>query len=87
MDKNKRKKKVLLCNINYIELSTRKIKMFRFSCPEGITPSSGLTGPNNTIYIYISIFDQIGQTHRLCQFFTRTIQLPNVSFDFGIEPF
>ena len=24
-----------------------------FSCPEGITPNSGLTGPNNTIYIYI----------------------------------
>ena len=23
------------------------------SCPEGITPNSGLTGPNNTIYIYI----------------------------------
>ena len=24
-----------------------------FSCPDGITPNSGLTGPNNTIYIYI----------------------------------
>ena len=28
-----------------------------FSCPEGITPNSGLTGPNNTpIYIYIYIY-------------------------------
>ena len=28
-----------------------------FSCPEGITPNSGLTGPNNTyIYIYIYTF-------------------------------
>ena len=26
-----------------------------FSCPEGITPNSGLTGPNNT-YIYIYIY-------------------------------
>ena len=28
-----------------------------FSCPDGITPNSGLTGPNNTyIYIYIYIY-------------------------------
>ena len=27
-----------------------------FSYPEGITPHSGLTGPNNTIYIYIYIY-------------------------------
>ena len=27
----------------------------RFSCPDGITPNSGLTGPNN-IYIYIYIY-------------------------------
>ena len=28
-----------------------------FSCPEGITPNSGLTGPNTTtIYIYIYIY-------------------------------
>ena len=26
-----------------------------FFCPDGITPNSGLTGPNNTIYIYIYI--------------------------------
>ena len=32
-----------------------------FFCPDGITPNSGLTGPNNTmyvcmyVYIYISI--------------------------------
>ena len=26
-----------------------------FSCPDGITPNSGLTGPKNTyIYIYIT---------------------------------
>ena len=25
------------------------------SCPGGITPNSGLTGPNLSIYIYISI--------------------------------
>ena len=24
-----------------------------FFCPDVITPDSGLTGPNNTIYIYI----------------------------------
>ncbi len=23
-----------------------------FFCPDGITPNSNLTGPNNTIYIY-----------------------------------
>ena len=27
-----------------------------FSSPEGITPNSGLTGPNNSIYIYIYIY-------------------------------
>ena len=28
----------------------------KFSCPDGITPNSGLTGPDNTyIYIYIYI--------------------------------
>ena len=27
-----------------------------FFCPDGITPNSGLTGPNNTIYIYIYIY-------------------------------
>ena len=26
-----------------------------FFCPDGITPNSGLTGPNNTIYIYIYV--------------------------------
>ena len=26
-----------------------------FFCPDGIPPNSGLTGPNNTIYIYIYI--------------------------------
>ena len=25
-------------------------------CPDGITPNSGLTGPNNTIYIYKYIY-------------------------------
>ena len=25
-------------------------------CPDGIIPDSGLTGPNNTIYIYIYIY-------------------------------
>ena len=35
-------------------LFTRKIQMFTvewFFCPDGITPNSSLTGPNNTIYI------------------------------------
>ena len=27
-----------------------------FICPDGITSNSGLTGPNNTIYIYIYIY-------------------------------
>ena len=27
-----------------------------FFCTDGITPNSGLTGPNNTIYIYIYIY-------------------------------
>ena len=31
--------------------------MVLFFCPDGITPNSGLTGPNNTnIYIYIYIY-------------------------------
>ena len=29
------------------------VECFFFFCPDGITPNSGLTGPNNTIYIYI----------------------------------
>ena len=27
-----------------------------FFCPDGITPNSGLTGPNNTEYIYINSY-------------------------------
>ena len=27
-----------------------------FFCHDGITPNSGLTGPNNTLYIYIYIY-------------------------------
>ena len=49
--------KLLLCNVHYIELFTRKISMFTFemfSCPGEITPNSGLTGPNDT-YIYMFI--------------------------------
>ena len=53
----------------YIELFTRKIYRSQLNvfCPDGITPSSGLTGPNNThththththtyIYVYIYIY-------------------------------
>ena len=36
-----------------------------FSCPDGITPNSGLTGPNN-IYIYIYIYSL---SHKNCLFF------------------
>ena len=44
-----------------------------FSCPEGITPNSGLTGPNNTyIYIYMYIyceayssFEGVSTDHRI----------------------
>ena len=32
---------------------------FFFFCPDGITPNSGLTGPNNTIYIYICVYHQV----------------------------
>ena len=28
----------------------------KFSCPDGITPNSGLNGPNKNIYIYIYIY-------------------------------
>ena len=49
-------KKLLLCNVRYIELFTRKILMlnafFFFFFPDGITPNSGLTGSNDT-YIYM----------------------------------
>ena len=39
-----------------------------FFCPDGITPNSGLTGPNNTyIYIYIHIYIYI-------YIYTRAIQ-------------
>ena len=31
---------------------------FFFFCPDGISPNSGLTGPNNT-YIYINIYFKI----------------------------
>ena len=27
-----------------------------FSCPDGITPNSGLTEPNNTLSLYIYIY-------------------------------
>ena len=30
-----------------------------FFCPDGIPPNSGLTGPNNTIYIYIYIYIEV----------------------------
>ena len=30
-----------------------------FFCPDRITSNSGLTGPNNTIYIYIYIYIDI----------------------------
>ena len=30
--------------------------MFFFFCPDGIIPNSGLTGPNNTLYIYMYIY-------------------------------
>ena len=34
-----------------------KCSLLNFFCPDGITPNSGLTGPNNTyIYIYIYIY-------------------------------
>ena len=39
----------------------------QFSCPDGITPKSGLTGPNNTyiyIYIYMYIYITLKQTER-----------------------
>ena len=35
---------------------TAEFFFFFFFCDKGITPNSGLTGPNNTIYIYIYIF-------------------------------
>ena len=45
----------------YIELFTRKILNIHswiISCPDGITPNSGLTGPRIlTIYIYIYIYE------------------------------
>ena len=43
----------------YIELFTRKILNIHAwitSCPDGITPNSGLTGPKKKIYIYIYIY-------------------------------
>ena len=39
----------------------------RLRCPEGITPNSGLTGPNN-IYIYIYIYTHT-HTHKCNQIF------------------
>ena len=43
----------------YIELFTRKILNIHswiISCPDGITPNSGLTGPRkHTIYIYVCV--------------------------------
>ena len=38
-----------------------------FFCPVGITPNSGLIGPNNT-YIYIYMYTYI---------YTLTLQIPN----------
>ena len=64
-------KEILLCKKNYIELSAMKFKCSApewFSCPEGITPNSGLTGANNTIYIYIynqNNYDEF-KTHPAC---------------------
>ena len=53
-------KKLLLRNVSYIELFTKKIQMFTveyfFFCPDGITPNSGLTGPNNSTNLYIYIY-------------------------------
>ena len=33
-----------------------KCSPFNVFCPDGITPKSGLTGPNDTIYIFIYIY-------------------------------
>ena len=44
------------------------VECFFFFCPDGITPNSGLTGPNNTpIYIYIYIY-----SHEKCRYYTNT---------------
>ena len=31
------------------------VECFFFFSPDGITPNSGLTGPNNTLYIYTCV--------------------------------
>ena len=56
-----KKKQRKYCSIILITLSSLpgkfKCSAFEwFSCLEGISPSSCLTGPNNTIYIYIYIY-------------------------------
>ncbi len=37
-----------------------------FFCPDGFPPNSGLTGPNNTIYIYIYVCVCMCVCVRLC---------------------
>ena len=41
---------------NYSWVENLNIHSWIISCPDGITPNSGLTGPKNTIYIYIYIY-------------------------------
>ena len=48
-------KNLLLCIIAYQE--NLNIHSWIISCPDGITPNSGLTGPKNTTYIYIYIYN------------------------------
>ena len=63
-------KELLLCDVSYIELFTRKILMFIvewFYCPDGIIPDCALSRLNYinrwiNIYIYIYVGKIVGYT-------------------------